>query len=205
MISLGYQLPNPLSKDEEKKLLENWNNETYKVLAERNMRLAVFLAKKRKPANIDDEEAFSAAQFGLLKAARSFDPKAGVRFATYAATCITNEILMSARRERKHERVTSFCTVISVGSEGEALLLEDILQAPGELFDDVCGDMLKEAFLNNNNKSFSDKERLILKMLLDGKKREEIGAVIGHSQAHISRLIGRMKEKIAQELCMELQ
>lgn len=55
--------------------------------------------------NYDDY--VSAAQFGLVKAAKTFKPDKNIQFSTYAARCIKNEILMFMRKQKKQQNVQS--------------------------------------------------------------------------------------------------
>ena len=83
-----------------------------KKLVEENMGLAYYCAHQMKIVPLDLEERISAAMFGLTKAAASYDPQAGARFATYAVRVIQNEIRMSLKKERKHLNVVSLSTPI---------------------------------------------------------------------------------------------
>ena len=47
------------------------------------------------------DDLFSSGKYGLMKAVWTFNPDKGLAFATYAARCVENEILMQIRRESK--------------------------------------------------------------------------------------------------------
>lgn len=51
-----------------------------------------------------DEDLLQSGYEGLLKAVQRFDPSRGIRFATYASSCITGEIRHELRRKRSFDR-----------------------------------------------------------------------------------------------------
>ncbi len=62
-----------------------------------NIRLAISLAQKFSY----EEDYESVAMIGLIKAADTFDFEKGIRFATYAARVIHNDILMYIRKNKR--------------------------------------------------------------------------------------------------------
>lgn len=54
--------------------------------------------RPRLPASVSEEELFSAGMFGLMRAARSYDPTRGAGFKTYAYHRIRGSILDDLRR-----------------------------------------------------------------------------------------------------------
>ena len=61
------------------------------------MRLVVHVVKKFSNYH-DNDELISVGSIGLVKALNTYSPEKGTQFATYAARCIENEILMHLRR-----------------------------------------------------------------------------------------------------------
>ena len=93
--------PKPLDPQKEKELLEQMyagNKDAREELAKHNMRLVVHVAKKYSNYH-DNDELISVGSIGLVKAINTYSPEKGTQFATYAAKCIENEILMTWRAE----------------------------------------------------------------------------------------------------------
>ncbi|MBR2001249.1 MAG: RNA polymerase sporulation sigma factor SigE, partial [Firmicutes bacterium] len=70
-------LPPPLSAEEERELLNRWEEdvETIKrTLIERNLRLVVYIAKKFENTSTSVEDLISIGTIGLIKAVNTFDP-----------------------------------------------------------------------------------------------------------------------------------
>lgn len=71
-------------------------------LAADNMGLAYTIAYKYGNCGLEAADLESAAMFGLAKAAMSYDPSRGIRFSSFAARCMKNEIGMELRKAKKH-------------------------------------------------------------------------------------------------------
>ena len=96
--------PPPLSKDEEAEMfrrMKGGDKKARDVLIERNLRLVSHIIKKYYSQEAAVDELISVGSLGLIKAVDSFKSEVGTRFATYAARCIQNEILMYFRSQKK--------------------------------------------------------------------------------------------------------
>lgn len=77
----------------------------YRDLVEDNIGLVGHVVNSFSPRNKqEDEEFYSQGCLGLVKAARTFNPKNGVQFASYAVICIKNEIRLFLRTRRRYEK-----------------------------------------------------------------------------------------------------
>jgi RNA polymerase primary sigma factor len=61
-------------------------------MVERNLRLAVSVAKKHRNRGLDFEELVQAASLGVMRAARLFDPERGYKFSSYCTWWCRAEI-----------------------------------------------------------------------------------------------------------------
>ena len=114
----------PLSAEEEKEILErlyNGDNKARDILVEKNMRLVAHMTKKYSTLDRDVRDLISVGTVGLIKAINSFKPDKGIRFATYAAKCIDNELLMMLRSEKKKSREVSIYEPIGTDKEGNEI------------------------------------------------------------------------------------
>ena len=102
-LSPGGAFPSPLSQEEEKKYLTQWQNGDIfarNVLVEHNLRLVAHIIKKYYTQTNDIEDLISIGTIGLIKGINTYKPDKGIRLATYASRCIENAIL-SQRNNRR--------------------------------------------------------------------------------------------------------
>ena len=206
-------LPPPLSTEEEEtiKRLESEDEcvEAKKLLVERNLRLVVYIAKKFENTGIGIEDLISIGTIGLMKGVNTFNSEKKIKLATYASRCIENEILMYLRRNNKIKSEVSIDEPLNKDSDGNELLLSDILGTEADityrkLEDEVDMQLLKEAI-----KKLNDREKNIMEMrfgFISGKERtqKEVADELGISQSYISRLekkiINKMKKDMGKDL-----
>ena len=96
--------PKPLSARDEIAAFEAMKNGDMAArdkLIRHNLRLVAHIVKKYYASSTDQEDLISIGTIGLIKAVNSFDNTKGARFATYAARCIENEVLMQFRGGKK--------------------------------------------------------------------------------------------------------
>jgi RNA polymerase sporulation-specific sigma factor len=189
------------SKDEnEIEMLRSMKpNERRESLITNNIRLAISIAQK-----FSYEEDFeSVAMIGLIKAADTFDIEKGIRFASYAARVIQNDILMYIRKNKKYLKIISFETVIP-GTDESPLTIGDTLSYEDKEIDKFeKAEGVKE--LHEAIHSLPDRECKIICLLYGiGESRsyrqKEVAERFGLSQSYISRLekdiLKKMKIKL---------
>ena len=168
-------LPEPLSKEEEEKYVEMFQNGDLKAkdkLIEHNLRLVVFLAKKYESTGYDLEDLVSIGSIGLIKGIETYKPDKNIRLATYASRCIANEILMYIRKNKKRKNEVSLEDAINYDTEGNELHLEDILGTDNNIvFDEfslkVDKDLLKKELVKLNDR---EKEIMTLRYGLNNNE-----------------------------------
>ena len=195
----------PLSAKEENEYLKKYREGDEKageILILRNMRLVAHMVKHYVPADCDRSEMISIGTIGLIKAVKTYDDTKGSRFATYAAKCIDNEILMALRGNKKKSKEVSLQEPIGTDKEGNEVNIIDVIQS-----DD--GDFLENYILKNDIKILlegidgvlSDREREIIvrRYGICGQKEEtqrEISAGLGISRSYVSRIEKKAIEKL---------
>ena len=149
-LSPGGSFPSPLSQEEEKKYLTQWQNgdiSARNVLVEHNLRLVAHIIKKYYTQTNDIEDLISIGTIGLIKGINTYKSDKGIRLATYASRCIENEILMHFRSLKKTMGDVSLSDVLDTDGEGNNLSLMDVLAQDDEMSEkigdiELCGRLL---------------------------------------------------------------
>lgn len=195
----------PLSAKEEKEMLDRFHDgdiEARNILVEKNMRLVAYMIKKYAASDRDAEDLMSVGTIGLIKAVNSFKMDKKIRFATYAAKCIDNELLMMLRSEKRKSKEVSMYESIGTDKEGNEISLIEIV---GEEKDDVVEDYLfaqrMECLYGNMEKILTDRERLIIakRYGLFGEAEQTqsvLAKELGISRSYVSRIEKKALDKL---------
>ena len=201
-------LPSPLDSVEEGALLDELSNGSEYArgkLIEHNLRLVVYIARKFENTNLEMEDLISVGSIGLIKAVKSYNKDKNIKLATYASRCIENEILMQLRKSTRQKRELSMDEPLSFDSEGNELLLSDIIPADNEspskgLEDSAEKSQLWQAIALLERR---EQEIMIFRFGLGGndeRTQKEVADIMGISQSYISRIekkiLGKMKKDL---------
>ncbi|MCI8631072.1 MAG: RNA polymerase sporulation sigma factor SigE [Firmicutes bacterium] len=201
-------LPPPLSPEEEKKMLEEFDKgsqEARAVLIERNLRLVVYIAKKFDSAGINVEDLISIGTIGLIKAVNTFNSGKNIKLATYASRCIENEILMYLRRNNKTKSEVSFDEPLNTDWDGNELLLSDILGTESDIVYSHIEEEVNKDLLTYAMGKLNAREKQLMEMrfgLVNGKEmtQKEVADRMGISQSYISRLEKKIISRLQREI-----
>lgn len=201
-------LPPPLSKEEEYELALR-SSEGDKVardkLIEHNLRLVVFLAKKYENTGYDIEDLVSIGSIGLIKGINTYKADKNIKLATYVSRCISNEILMFLRKNKKKKVEVSLEETLNYDAEGNTLALEDVLGTDEDIVLENVSKKQDAKYLASELNMLNDREKLIMTLrygLNNNKEytQKEVATMLGISQSYISRIekkvIRRIKETI---------
>ena len=209
-INGGEVLPQPLTADEEAKMLEKLKlgeSGIKDCLIERNLRLVVYIAKRFENTGVDLDDLVSVGTIGLIKSVNSFNIDKNIKLATYASRCIENEILMHLRRTVKIKSEVSFDEPLNTDHEGNELVLSDVMGTDSDIVykkieNGVENELLIEAFHKLNGR---EREIMELRYGLNGedeKTQKQVADFLGISQSYISRLekkiISRLKKEFSK-------
>lgn len=200
-------LPPPLSREEEKELLEllpKGDKAARAMLIERNLRLVVYIARKFENTGLNIEDLISIGTIGLIKAVNTFDPEKKIKLATYASRCIENEILMHLRKSNKLKTEVSFDEPLNVDWDGNELLLSDILGTDEDLITKGIEKKIDKKLLKSALEQLNDREKQIMELRfgLIGKKektQKDVADMMGISQSYISRLEKKIIRRLQRE------
>ena len=161
-------LPPPLSPEEEEKLINKLNEEdnleVRQKLVERNLRLVVYIAKKFENTGIGIEDLISIGTIGLMKGVNTFKADKNIKLATYASRCIENEILMFLRRNNKTKGEVSIDEPLNKDSDGNELLLSDILGTDPDVTSRRLEDEVDRKLLKASIEKLNAREKNIMEM-----------------------------------------
>ena len=200
------KLPPPLSKEEELSYLiraQNNDIEARNILIEHNLRLVVFLAKKYENTTYDIEDLVSIGSIGLIKGINTYKIDKNIKLATYASRCISNEILMFLRKNKRKKIEVSLEEALNYDSEGNELHLEDILGTDAELVPKEYERKVDKEILNEEIKSLSKRDREIMTLRYGLNNtleytQKEVAEMLGISQSYISRIEKKVVKKLKQ-------
>ena len=129
----GMVFPATLSREEEEKLFREMESgdaarrqKARSALIEHNLRLVSHIVGKYARMGLGDD-LFSIGCIGLIKAADTFSPEKKIRFSSYAAKCVQNEILMVLRAGKKSARDVSLSDPIESDRDGNPLTVGDLI------------------------------------------------------------------------------
>ena len=196
--------PPPLSADEERKcfrLAAAGDADAREKLIVHNLRLVSHIVRKYYSSSRMQEDLVSVGSLGLIKAVDSFDIENGARFATYAAKCIQNEILMFFRQQRKLQAEVSINDDIDVDRDGNPLTYIDVISCEENLADDLDLRLDGAKVRTYVDTVLGERERQIVRLRygLDGRDtltQREVAALLGISRSYVSRIEKSALEKL---------
>lgn len=207
-ISSTQTLPPPLTAPEEKQycqMLLEGDESARNCLVVHNLRLVVYIAKKFESSGVAMDDIVSIGTIGLIKAVNTFSPEKKIKLATYASRCIENEILMYLRKASNRRQDASIDEPLNVDSDGNELLLSDVLGSEPDLVGQQLEQTVEHQALRQAISMLTPREQQIMEMrygLRDGKERtqKEVADQIGISQSYISRLEKRIIQLLRKKL-----
>jgi RNA polymerase sporulation-specific sigma factor len=172
------------------------------TLIEHNLRLVAHIVSKYtgSAGGRNSDDLFSIGCIGLIKAAGTFSPEKKIRFSSYAAKCIQNEILMSLRRGRKTARDVSLSEPIDSDRDGNPLTLSDLLADETDMsaLVDLRLDGEKLHRLVNTLPD-REKEIILLRYGLTGLRpltQQEVAKKLNISRSYVSRIEKKALERL---------
>ena len=209
-VTASSSFPQPLTAQEEKKCFEEMKKGSEKArakLIEHNLRLVAHIIKKYYGNSAEQDDLISIGTIGLIKAVSTFDYEKGTRFATYAARCIENEILMYFRNKKKYAQDVSISDPIDCDKDGNSLSLMDIMADEHSVSEDIEDRLREEKLYKSISESLTprEKEIIYLRYGLKGRRaytQREVAKRLGISRSYVSRIekkaLKSLKEKLAE-------
>ena len=208
-VSTPNKFPPPLSSEEEKKhflLAKEGNKESREKLILHNLRLVSHIVRKYYSNAPDSEDLVSIGVIGLVKAVDTFKCETGIRFATYAARCIQNEILMHFRVQKKRMGEVSLGETIDIDRDGNPLTYMDIICTNENLGEELDKKVQIERALRLVNNTLDEREKQIIIMryglfgLNKSYTQKEIAEKLNISRSYVSRIEKSALDKLREKL-----
>lgn len=205
-------LPQPLSREEEAATIRAFMEgdlQARDTLIEKNLRLVVYIARRFDNTNTHIEDLISIGTIGLIKAIETFKSDKNIKLATYASRCIENEILMHLRKTSRMRSEISFDEPLNADSDGNELLLSDILGTDEHIILDNVEKKLERQHMIDAIQTLDERERYIMECRfgLTGEiemTQKEVADLLGISQSYISRLekkiIADLRDRLNQPI-----
>lgn len=207
-VTAANSFPKPLSAKEERECFEKMkkgDKAAREKIIEHNLRLVSHIIKKYYGISAEQDDLVSIGTIGLIKAVSTFDYEKGTKFATYAARCIENEILMYFRNKKKYANDISISEPIDCDKDGNALSLMDIMTDESSISEDIELKLFNEKLYCVINEALAQREKEIiyLRYGLGGRKaytQRETAEKLGISRSYVSRIekkaLGILRERL---------
>lgn len=207
-LSPNGSFPKPLSAEKEREYIDRWQNgdiEARNLLVEHNLRLVAHIIKKYYTQTDDVDDLISIGTIGLIKGINTYRPDKGVRLATYASRCCENEILMYFRSRRKNAGDISLSDALDTDSEGNSLLLMDIVSNEEELSDRIGQYEICQKLRECIDSVLTGREARIIKIRYgigsaEPKTQRETAELCGISRSYVSRIEKKALSKLRDAL-----
>ena len=201
-----HKFPPPLSSVEEEaafRKARQGDEDARQTLILHNLRLVSHIVRKYYATARNQEDLVSIGTIGLCKAVDSFKIDNGARFATYAAKCIQNEILMHFRSQRKLTSEVSMNETIDVDRDGNPLTYTDVISSEEDLPEEVMRSVEAERAMALVRSRLDARERQIitLRFGLNGAPvmtQREIALLMGISRSYVSRIEKAALDKLKE-------
>ncbi len=205
------KFPPALSKEEEAKYFElhkMGDEKAREKLIEHNLRLVAHVVRKYYTTNKNTEDLISVGTIGLIKAIDSFNDSNGTKFATYAAKCIQNEILMLFRSQKKIGCEVSLNDTIDIDKDGNPLTYLDIISTEDTIVEDLDKKIMINKAIGYIRDNLDEREKQILIMRFglgntEAYTQREVATKLSISRSYVSRIEKSALEKINKYLTLE--
>lgn len=203
-INSPQNFPPPLTAEEEQKyfhLMSSGDTLAREKLILHNLRLVSHIVRKYYASAKNQEDLVSIGTLGLVKAVDTFQLSNGAKFATYAARCIQNEILMHFRSQKKLSAEVSLNETIDVDRDGNPLTYIDVISCDESLSTEIERKITSDRALRYVNTLLTPRERqiIVLRYGLGGKPpktQREIAQLLKISRSYVSRIEKGALEKL---------
>ena len=197
----------PLNQKEEEKLIKQMLNgdiQASEKLINHNLRLVAHIAKKYENSLDEQEDLISIGTIGLMKAIDTFTNDKKTKLSTYAARCITNEILMHLRTNKKRALDVSIEDQLSNNQEDGTLTINDLVSDDNHDFISQIEKKDNILKLKNILNILDEREYEVIELRYglnhnDALTQKQIAQKLNISRSYVSRIEKRALLKLYKE------
>lgn len=157
----------------------------------------------------DDDDIVQEALIGLYKAVRDYQPDRPSSFRAFAELCITRQLLTAIKtaRRQKHWPLNQYVSISAERDEPGEPSVEHLLAdaGPSDPADHVVGGEDARATGQAVAAMLSRLEAEVLRLLVEGKSYEEIGAQVGRRAKSVDNALQRIKRKVGSRRIEEFR
>jgi RNA polymerase sporulation-specific sigma factor len=179
--------------------------EALNVLIERHRRFARSKARTYFLVGAESDDIEQEGMIGLYKAARDFRADRATSFRAFAEVCVTRQVItaIKAATRQKHLPLNKYVSICAckAGDSGERAV-EDLLD--DHRASDPAEEVLSKERMADMRQSMADAlsglEVDVLRLYVEGRSYQEIGAHLGRHVKSIDNALQRIKRKLDQHL-----
>jgi RNA polymerase sporulation-specific sigma factor len=167
-----------------------------RALVEANKNLVHHILKRYYVgAGVDYDDLTQIGTIGLIKAAATFNPAKSTKFATYAGTCINNELRMHFRNSKKWQEETSLDAPISTADENISLA-DTLSSSDPDLTEKIADEQELGRLITSILNGLSARSSFSFLSKISGFTQHELSQTIGISASYVSRINQRARSKV---------
>ena len=207
-VNTPQSFPPPLPPEEERECFlraSDGDEDARQKLILHNLRLVSHIVRKYYSTAPDPEDLVSIGTIGLIKAVDTFNIHNGAKFATYAAKCIQNEILMHFRSRKKLASEVSINETIDIDRDGNPLTYIDVICCEEDVAEEIDKKITTQKMLQFMDALLTPRERQIIMMRyglggIKAQTQREIAKTLRISRSYVSRIEKSAIEKLRNAL-----
>lgn len=195
--------PSPVPEPSEQELVELAKQEdaaAFAALSDRYM--PVLQSRAGRYSNIvgvDTEDFVQEGMLALYRAVKGYDAATGIRFRTYAITCINNSMTSAIRTHMKDVHRGQSLNIDEI--DEHSLHQQTSLHAGERMVEDIYFDReTSDHRARQIATLLSDFERQVLERYLSGQSYQHISHVLSTSTKAVDNALQRVRRKLRPEL-----
>ncbi|MGH8998848.1 MAG: RNA polymerase sporulation sigma factor SigH [Acidimicrobiia bacterium] len=191
-----------LNDDELVARFQEGDNESLDVLLNRYRRFTRAKARGYFLIGADSDDIEQEGMIGLFKAVRDFRSDRQASFRAFAELCVTRQIITAIKTatRQKHQPLNSYLSLSGTrpGEDANSGTVEEVLEAKGII--DPIEMIISMEDLRSMRRMMSEMlsklEVEVLRLYVEGKSYQEIGAILDRRVKSIDNALQRIKRKL---------
>lgn len=147
---------------------------------------------------IDYNDLYQEGLLGLASAINNYSTNKDIKFSTFAFTCIKRKILTAIKNaNRKKHSILNESFSLDYRNDDSKDSFENLIPSTSEGIDDMLVTKEKEKYFNKRiNETFTDFEKEVYELKINGFTYEEIANTLGKTYKSIESALFRIRIKL---------